>query len=124
MADTTEKQAVLSEALKFRWIFIMSLKKQYLKSKPVCKVTFRLNAEEAQNAGTASLVGDFTDWEANSLPMKKLKNGDFTLTVDLEKDHDYQFRYLLDDEKWENDWQADGYIPSSVSFDDNSLVSV
>ena len=37
----------------------MSLKKQYLKTKPACKVTFRLNANEAGEAATAKLVGDF-----------------------------------------------------------------
>jgi len=76
----------------------MSLKKQYLKTKPLCKVTFRLNAEAAQDAKEAALCGDFTDWKSQPLTMKKLKSGDFTLTVDLEKDHEYQFRYLIDGE--------------------------
>lgn len=100
----------------------MSLKKQYLKSKPVCKVTFRLNAEEAKNAASARLVGDFNKWDASVSPMKKLKNGDFTQTIDLETDHEYQFRYLLDDEMWENDWEADAYKPSPISMEDNSVV--
>jgi hypothetical protein len=56
--------------------------------------------------------------------MKKLKNGDFTITVNLAADTQYQFRYLLDDKAWENDWEADAYIPSSVSFDHNSVVHV
>jgi hypothetical protein len=56
--------------------------------------------------------------------MKKLKNGDFTTTVELPKDSKYQFRYLLDDNAWENDWDADAYIPSPVSLDDNSVVQV
>jgi hypothetical protein len=37
----------------------MSLKKQYLKSRNLCKVTFRLSKPEAQGAGVAHLVGDF-----------------------------------------------------------------
>lgn len=102
----------------------MSLKKQYLKSKPVCKVTFKLDAEAAKNASKAKLCGDFTQWDAKALPMKRLKSGEFTLTVNLEKDNEYEFRYLLDDEKWENDWEADGYVPSNVSVEENSLVSV
>lgn len=102
----------------------MSLKKQYLKSKPVCKVTFKLDAEAAKNVSKAKLCGDFTQWDAQALPMKKLKSGEFTLTVNLEKDNEYQFRYLLDEEKWENDWEADGYVPSNVSVEENSLVSV
>jgi hypothetical protein len=60
----------------------------------------------------------------SSAPMKKLKNGDFTTTVSLAKDSKYQFRYLLDDKAWENDWEADAYIPSPVSYADNSVVQV
>ena len=102
----------------------MSIKKQYLKSKPVCKVTFRLKAEGARAASSAKLVGDFNAWDQDTQPMKKLKNGDFTQTVTLEKNQEYQFRYLLDEDKWENDWAADDYIPSAVSFEDNSVVRV
>ena len=102
----------------------MAFKKQYLKSKAVCKVTFKLSKEEAQEAKSVRLVGDFNDWDAASAPMKKLKNGSFTTTVNLAKDSAYQFRYLLDDKEWENDWQADAYMPSPVSFDDNSVVQV
>jgi hypothetical protein len=63
-------------------------------------------------------------WNLSSTPMKKLKNGDFTATVILAKGTQYQFRYLLDDKAWENDWEADAYIPSPVSFADNSVVWV
>lgn len=102
----------------------MSIKKQYLKTKPVCKVTFKLSAEEAKNAKKVRLVGDFNDWDLTAPPMKKLKNGSFSSTVELAKDNAYQFRYLLNDSEWENDWSADEYVPSAVSFDENSVVSV
>lgn len=101
----------------------MSLKKQYLKSKPVCKVTFKISEEEAQNAKSVRLVGEFNDWDLSVPPMKKLKNGTFTTTVELEAGKEYQFRYLLDDQNWENDWAADAYVPSQTSFEDNSVVS-
>lgn len=102
----------------------MSLKKQYLKSKPICKVTFKLSKEESQSAANVALVGDFNGWDKNALEMKKLKNGGFTATVDLDKDKHYQFRYLLNGKDWENDWAADSYIPSPMSYDENSVVSV
>lgn len=102
----------------------MALKKQYLKSKSMCKVTFKLSKEQAHAADSVRLVGDFNQWDLSSAPMKKLKNGDFTTTVSLAKDSEYQFRYLLDDKDWENDWEADTYIPSPVSFADNSVVQV
>lgn len=102
----------------------MITKKQYLKSKPICKVTFKLSKEEAKNADVVKLVGDFNGWDKSALTMKKLKNGSFSTTVELEKDKQYAFRYLLNDEIWENDWQADAYVSSPVSFEENSVVSV
>lgn len=102
----------------------MSLKKQYLKSKPVCKVTFKLSKVEAKNAQSVRLLGDFNQWDLTAPPMKKLKDGSFSSTLALSKGKQYQFRYLLDDKEWENDWSADAYVPSPVSFDDNSLLSV
>ncbi|WP_293745907.1 isoamylase early set domain-containing protein [uncultured Paraglaciecola sp.] len=102
----------------------MAFKKQYLKSKAVCKVTFKLPKNQAHAAGSARLVGDFNEWDMTTSPMKKLKNGDFTTTINLAKDSQYQFRYLLDDKIWENDWEADAYVPSPVSIADNSVVQV
>lgn len=102
----------------------MSLTKQYLKSRPVCKVTFRLKAQEAGDASSVKLVGDFNHWDTSVSPMRHLKNGDFTQTLTLDRDKKYAFRYLLDDNQWENDWQADAYSASPVSNDENSIVSV
>lgn len=100
----------------------MSLNKKYLKSKPVCKVTFKIMKDECKAAGSVALAGDFNDWRET--PMKKLKSGDFTLTLDLETENKYQFKYLLDEKEWENDWAADDYVPSPVSLEDNSVVVV
>ena len=56
----------------------MSLKKQFLKSKPVCKVTFSLTNEEALNGEKVQLLGDFNNWNANeAVELKKFKNGTF-----------------------------------------------
>ena len=52
----------------------MAIKKQYLKSKPVCKVTFEVTAKEANSI---SVVGDFNEWNAAATPLKKLKNKKF-----------------------------------------------
>lgn len=102
----------------------MSLKKQYLKSKPLCKVTFRLAANEAGDAKTVKLIGDFNGWDKTVSPMKRLKNGDFTQILELSADARYAFRYLIDDARWENDWQADAYVNSGVGSEENSVVVV
>ena len=100
----------------------MSIKKQYLKSKPVCKVTFRLPGEAAASAESANIVGEFNDWNIYATAMKRLKNGSFVVTLDLEPNREYQFRYLLDDEIWENDGEADKYISNPYGDSENSVV--
>ena len=102
----------------------MSLKKQYLKGRPVCKVTFRLSQKAAQGAKHAFLVGDFNSWDRTASPMQRLKNGDFKLIVELAPKRDYQYRFLLDSNRWVNDWNADKYIYSSFGNCDNSVVTV
>lgn len=102
----------------------MSIKKQYLKAKPICKVTFTLPKEAAPDAKNASVVGEFNDWNIYATPMKKLKNGSFKVTADLETNHEYQFRYLIDETVWENDWDADKYVRSDFGNCDNSVVKV
>ena len=102
----------------------MSLKKQYLKSRPVSKVTFRLPREAAPEAQTVHLVGEFNDWDEKATPMTRLKNGDFKVTLDLETGRPYSFRYLIEGSIWENDWEADTYAPSAIAEEENSVVVV
>ena len=88
----------------------MSLKKQYLKSKPVCKTTFSLDKEFVSGADKVELLGDFNNWDAKqAISLKKLKNGTFKATLDLPSDVEFQFKYLLNNEKWINDNLADKY---------------
>jgi len=100
-----------------------SLKKLYLKTKALCKVTFRLPKEAAPEATQVTLVGDFNQWDTNETPMQKMKNGDFTVTLELACDQEYKFRYLIDNSQWENDWQADRYVPNGHGSDD-SIVAI
>ncbi|MCK4801801.1 MAG: isoamylase early set domain-containing protein [Anaerolineales bacterium] len=88
------------------------LKKHFIKSRNIYKVTFRLAKHEQPeyNVSSANLVGDFNDWSLADTPMLPLKNGDFKVTVELEPGTKYEFRYLLNDEKWYNEWEADEYI--------------
>lgn len=43
------------------------------------------------------------------------------MTVDLEPGREYQFRYLVNDETWLNDPQADKYVPNPCG-DQNCVV--
>nr|WP_321235732.1 isoamylase early set domain-containing protein [uncultured Psychroserpens sp.] len=99
----------------------MAIKKQYLKSKPVCKVTFSVPAEEAKKV---TVVGTFNEWnQKKAVALKKLKNGTFKGTVDLEKDNSYEFRYVVDGQ-WVNDDQADAYAWSDFAAADNGVLNV
>ncbi|SNR70777.1 Glycogen recognition site of AMP-activated protein kinase [Lutibacter agarilyticus] len=103
----------------------MSLKKQYLKSKPVCKVTFSMDKEAVAGAGKVDLLGEFNNWNtAEPVSMKKLKNGTFKVTIDLPSETEFQFKYLLDGEKWINDDSADKYVNSGLGAEENSVVSL
>lgn len=102
----------------------MSLKKQYLKKDGKCKVTFRLPKNAAPEARTVHIVGEFNKWSTVKTPMKQLKNGDFKADLTLAPGHDYQFRYLIDQTLWENDWKADRYVKSDYGDCENSVVSV
>lgn len=96
------------------------LKKQYLKSRPICKVTFYLPA--AVKAESVHLVGDFNDWDEQVTPMKPLKDGRFAATLELEPGKEYQFRYLVNQTEWHNDWEADKYVPNPFSGDNSVII--
>lgn len=98
--------------------------KKYLKSKPKCQVMFTLPNEAAKFAESVHIVGEFNNWDTSSHPMKRQKNGDWEITVDLDTDRQYQYRFLIDGHKWENDWDADGYIESPFGACFNSVVTV
>lgn len=96
----------------------MAITKQYLKSKPICKVTFTVPAEEAKKV---AVVGSFNNWDEKATTLKKLKNGTFKGTLNLEKDNSYEFRYLIDG-TYVNDEQADAYISNEFASENGVLT--
>ncbi|MEO1287586.1 MAG: isoamylase early set domain-containing protein, partial [Chloroflexota bacterium] len=85
-----------------------------------CKVTF-YTPEEIE-AEEVNLVGDFNGWDEGATPMEKLKDGRFKVILPLDKDEEYQFRYLVNGAEWHNDWEADKYVPNPF-LGDNSVVT-
>ena len=98
----------------------MAISKQYLKSKPICKVTFSILAEEAKEV---SVVGSFNEWDAKVAPLKKLKNGTFKGTVNLDKDSSYEFKYIVDG-AYVNDDAADAYAWNDFASADNGVINL
>lgn len=100
------------------------IEKTYLKTKPECKVKFALPADLVGSAKSVSVVGDFNNWDSKANPMRKQKSGVFASTLNLQVDSAYQFRYVIDDDKWLNDDMADDYVPSPIGYDSNSVLSL
>ncbi len=58
-------------------------------------------------ANTVALLGEFSDWQP--LPMERIGDG-FAASVRLEAGRSYRFKFLIDDERWENAHNADDYV--------------
>jgi hypothetical protein len=81
-------------------------------------VTFRIPADAG--ATTAMLLGEFTGW--SPVGMATTADGGHEVTVELAAGASYRFRYLLDDERWANDWEADDYVANQYGSDDSVVV--
>ena len=83
------------------------------------QVTFEVDA--AVRADRANLCGEFNSWATDAHPMERKPDGGFEVTLSLEPGRAYRFRYLLDGERWENDWAADAYAPNEFGGDDSVI---
>ncbi len=102
----------------------MSIKKQVLKTKPVTKVSFKVSKEQAAEAGTVSIVGDFNGWNPEADVMKALKDGSFSHTIELENGKSYQFRYLADNQRWFDEEEADGFADTGLADARNAVIAL
>ena len=100
----------------------MGVKKQYLKSKPLCKVTFKVDNKEMSGAEKVQVVGEFNNWDTNSSPMKQLKTGGFTETIELNSGQEYEFRYLINGTEWANEPEADKLVENNFNSTNSVIV--
>lgn len=99
----------------------MGIAKQYLKTKPVCKVTFTVPAQEAKKV---AVVGDFNNWKSNKASaLKKLKNGTFKGTFDLPKENTFEFKYIIDG-NFVNEAAADRYQWNDYAGSENAVLEL
>lgn len=101
----------------------MSIDKRYLKSKPVCKVKFVAPDPLVEMSRKIYLAGEFNDWDFMTTPLRKQKDGSYATTLDLDTGQEYEYRFVLDGERWENDYDADKYVSSNMGVE-NSVVVV
>jgi len=98
----------------------MAIKKQFIKTKPVCKVTFSFEAKEANSA---AVVGDFNNWNPSEGELSKQKNGTFKATFDLLKDASYEFKYVIDG-SFVNEPEADSFQWNEFAGAENSVLAL
>ncbi|WP_194435795.1 isoamylase early set domain-containing protein [Vibrio fluminensis] len=95
------------------------INKRFFKTKDEVEVTFELPQDQA--GSRVELVADFLDWQP--MQMKKVaKTKSFKFKTRLPKDKQFEFRYLVDNERWINDPSADQYKPN-VFGEDNCLIN-
>jgi hypothetical protein len=79
-------------------------------------VTFILPV--AVRATHVAVCGEWNDWSVSRHVMDRV--GDvFSRTIVLQAGRTYRFRYLLDGHRWENDWDADAYVPNGLGSEDS-----
>jgi len=98
----------------------MGISKQYLKTKPVCKVTFTVPAEEAKKV---AVVGDFNNWSPKNASLRKLKNGNFKGTLELPKESTFEFKYIIDG-NYVNEAEADRYQWNDYAGSENAVLDL
>ena len=73
-------------------------------------------------AESVALCGDFNDWSADATPLELGSDGYWRVAVALEPGRSYRYRYLINGKRWENAWDADGYVPNAYGGTDSVVV--
>ena len=84
------------------------------------EVTFRLPA--AVEANSVALCGDFNAWSTGDIPLDRDDDGCWQATVALRSGFEYRYKYLIDGQRWENAWEADGYVANPFGSEDSLIV--
>ena len=85
------------------------------------RVTFQMPALEGVTQ--LHLVGDFNNWSMQETPMTQAADGSWSVSLTLDGDRQYQYRYFADGKTWHNDWAADAYAPNTFGSD-NGVVNL
>ena len=88
-------------------------------------ITFTLPAEALDGASEAFLLGDFNHWNKENAPkLEKQKDGSYKAVAKLEEGKTYEYRFLLNDGRWVNDYNAQGYTLVHGMHIDNCVITV
>jgi 1,4-alpha-glucan branching enzyme len=83
------------------------------------KASVTFTVDPRAGARLAAVCGEWNEWSADADVMRRDAEGGFSLTVGLDAGRAYRFRYLLDGQRWDNDWAADAYVRNDFGGDDS-----
>lgn len=70
------------------------------------RVTFTMPAVEACDC--LYLVGRFYSWSESTYRMQRADNGTWSLSLELESDHEFEYRFRTNDGSWLEDEVSQG----------------
>lgn len=90
------------------------------------KVSFRLAAEFVANASEGILLGDFNNWNPEeAVQLQKNDDGSMGAEISLTTGRSYQYRYLLNDGRWVNDFSGSTtWVEAFGNYVENNVVEV
>jgi 1,4-alpha-glucan branching enzyme len=74
-------------------------------------------------ADRMNLVGDFNNWDRESLPFRHNGRNVWQVEVELDLGGEYHFRYLIDGAHWRSDYQADRHIEGEDGVNDSIIIA-
>ena len=95
------------------------LLKKFTPKRTVCKVTFTMPVEAVKKQ--VAIAGDFNDWNPTEHVLEKKKDS-YQIELRLKPEQTYRFKYLIDNELWENDYAADEYIPNEFGTEVSVVI--
>jgi 1,4-alpha-glucan branching enzyme len=85
-------------------------------------VSVRFTLSSDVHAKSASVVGAFNDWNPNVDAMSRATpDAALSCSIDIPGGRRYQYRFLLDGDRWTNDPHAHDYVPNEYGGHDSVL---
>ena len=82
-----------------------------------------LNCLRTCRRSKSVVVGEFNNWDPTATPMKRKRDGSFSVALNLESGKEYRFKYFLDEKRWENDPQPDRLEVNAFGTHDSVIVA-
>lgn len=72
-------------------------------------------------AESIAVVGDFNEWSPSADQLQRVGDADWSTVIAMPPGR-HRFRYLIDGERWENDWRADDYEANDFGGHDSVII--